>query len=252
MMGSDEVSAMVLDVGTCTTRVGFAGEDTPKCMFDTACGQIPEEKKQPLKRKLYVGRDKHRPREFMEVTSPLVDGLVEDWEALEAIYDYSFHTHLRVDPTDHPLMIAEPNFNTAAKREKTLELVFETFRSPATYFGKAAVLSAFSLGRTTALILDSGAGVTTTVPVHDGYVLNKGTLIISSLFSFTLLIHSSHSLFSFTLLIHSSHSLFSFTFFSLFSFLFFLYLFFFSSPFFPFFFFFLFSFLCSLHTSSFS
>lgn len=32
----------------------------------------------------------------------------------------------------------------------------------------------FSVGRATALVLDSGAGVTSAVPVYDGYVLKKG------------------------------------------------------------------------------
>jgi actin-related protein len=31
----DEINALVIDVGTHTTRAGFAGEDTPKCAFPT-------------------------------------------------------------------------------------------------------------------------------------------------------------------------------------------------------------------------
>lgn len=34
----------------------------------------------------------------------------------------------------------------------------------------------FSVGRGTALVLDSGAGVTSVVPVYEGYVLKKGVL----------------------------------------------------------------------------
>lgn len=34
----------------------------------------------------------------------------------------------------------------------------------------------FSVGRATALVLDSGGGVTSTVPVYDGFVLKKGIL----------------------------------------------------------------------------
>lgn len=34
----------------------------------------------------------------------------------------------------------------------------------------------FSVGRATALVLDSGGGMTSAVPVYDGYVLKKGIL----------------------------------------------------------------------------
>lgn len=54
------------------------------------------------------------------------------------------------------------------------ELAFETFETPAIFMCKNPVLAAFSMGKSTAMVLDSGAGVTTAVPVHDGYVLNMG------------------------------------------------------------------------------
>jgi len=70
--------------------------------------------------------------------------------------------------------LGEPSFNTRTIREKMTELMFEKYQSPAVYIAKNAVLSSFASGRQTALVLDSGGGVTTAVPVHDGYVLTKG------------------------------------------------------------------------------
>lgn len=55
-----------------------------------------------------------------------------------------------------------------------MELMFEKFETPAVFMCKNPVLAAFSMGKSTALVLDSGAGVTTSVPVHDGYVLHMG------------------------------------------------------------------------------
>lgn len=49
--------------------------------------------------------------------------------------------------------------------------MFETFNVPSLYLAIQAVLSLYSSGRTTGLILDSGAGVTHTVPVYEGYAL---------------------------------------------------------------------------------
>ena len=36
------------------------------------------------------------------------------------------------------------------------------------------MLASFAVGKHVALVADIGGGVTSTVPVHDGYVLNKG------------------------------------------------------------------------------
>lgn len=49
--------------------------------------------------------------------------------------------------------------------------MFETFSVPSLYLAIQAVLSLYSTGRTTGLILDSGAGVTHTVPIYEGYAL---------------------------------------------------------------------------------
>jgi len=42
---------------------------------------------------------------------------------------------------------------------------------------KGGVLSCFASGRSTALVLDSGATSTFAFPVHDGYGLNKSNLL---------------------------------------------------------------------------
>jgi actin-related protein len=51
------------------------------------------------------------------------------------------------------------------------EIMFETFDVPAFYLAIPAVLSLYSSGRTAGLVLDSGDGVTHTVPIYEGYAL---------------------------------------------------------------------------------
>lgn len=71
-------------------------------------------------------------------------------------------------------MIAEANYNTAEKRERIMELAFEKLEAPAAFLCKSAVLAAFAMGKATALVLDGGGGSSSAVPVHDGFVLQKG------------------------------------------------------------------------------
>ena len=60
------------------------------------------------------------------------------------------------DLTQHPLMLAEPTFNTRELRERLTEIVFEQFGSPALFLAKNAALSAYATGRQTALVADAG------------------------------------------------------------------------------------------------
>ncbi|KAI8552772.1 hypothetical protein RHMOL_Rhmol06G0293600 [Rhododendron molle] len=201
MYGGDEVSAIVIDLGSHTCKAGYAGEDAPKAVFpsvvgsidqmelddpdnlDKNSGSIPDSKsvvrpfdaeKSKGKRKLYVGSQAlgYR-RDHMEVLSPIKDGVVVDWEIVENIWDHALRDCLLIDPKEHPMLLAEPSSNSQQQREKTAELMFEKYKVPALFLAKNAVLTSFASGRATSLVVDSGGGSTTIAPVHDGYVLQK-------------------------------------------------------------------------------
>ncbi|KAI8997231.1 actin family [Pilobolus umbonatus] len=185
--GGDEVNALVLDIGTSMTRAGYAGEDTPRVMYPTSVGYIDNEvsmdidgdttQEQQYKREYYIGDNKlNKFKSGMEIKNPMKEGIVDDWDAIEQIWNTTFSTMLRINPEDHPLLCTEPAWNTNMNREKSIELAFEKFNFPAFYLAKDAVMTAFSVGRATALVLNSGGGMTSAVPVYDGYVLNKGIL----------------------------------------------------------------------------
>ncbi|MQM00966.1 hypothetical protein Taro_033710 [Colocasia esculenta] len=197
----DEVSAIVIDLGTHTCKAGYAGEDAPKAVFPSVVGSIDQtggvddtkfEKdtdsvselkndgrqfvtdEAKARRKLYVGSQAlgYR-RDYMEVVSPIKDGVIVDWDIVDNIWDHAFRERLLIDPKDHPMLLAEPSANSPQQRERTAELMFENYKVPALFLAKNAVLTSFASGRATSLVFDSGGGSTTVAAVHDGYVLQK-------------------------------------------------------------------------------
>jgi actin-related protein len=88
---------------------------------------------------------------------------------MEKVWEYCFTNELRVDPSEHKVLLTEAPMNPKANREKMTTLMFETFQVRGLYVAIQAVLSLYSNGRTTGMVCDSGDGVTHTVPVYEGF-----------------------------------------------------------------------------------
>lgn len=178
--GGDEVGAVVIDLGSNSVRAGFAGEDAPKIDFPTHMGSRTVEAMETdgsdnANFKKYILGTSHitYPREQVEIESPLKNGMIDNWDMFETIIDHTFENYLKSDIDQHPILMSEPALNERAKREKLAEVMFEKYNIPAFFVCKSPVLSAFASGRSTGVVLDSGATHTTATPVHDGYVLQK-------------------------------------------------------------------------------
>ena len=178
--GGDEVGAVVIDLGSNSVRAGFAGEDAPKINFPTCMGvrdveTMQTEGNENLKSKEYIiGTNNITfPRAKVEIMSPLKNGMIENWDMFEAIIDHTFNSFLKTEIHQHPILMSEPAWNERSRREKLAEVMFEKYNIPAFFVCKSPVLSAFSSGRSTGVVLDSGHTHTTATPVHDGYVLQN-------------------------------------------------------------------------------
>ncbi|MBZ3868867.1 Actin, cytoplasmic type 5 [Sciurus carolinensis] len=63
-----------------------------------------------------------------------------------------------------------------ANRKKMTQLMVETFNTPTTYVAFQIMLFLYASGCTAGIVMDSGDGVTHTVPIYKGYVLSHSIL----------------------------------------------------------------------------
>lgn len=166
----DEVSAIILDPGSASVRAGFAGEDSPKSVIPASYGKFSAEGKD----KYIFGDNIHvNPRPGLAINSPLgKDGLVENWDMAEKIWEYSFASRLTGPKTGHPflnglnditadesaemekvedeekplsenpLLMTECGWNPVKAREKTIEIAMEKWDTPAFYLARTGPLAA--------------------------------------------------------------------------------------------------------------
>jgi actin-like protein 6A len=182
---SEDVGAVVVDIGSHETRAGFAGEDSPKCLFPSFLGMVLTsaddvsmtgaigEEPEKSRRKVGAAELSYR-RDDMELKSPFdAEGIPSDLSVVQALLQHAFSGRLLCDVSEHPVLLVEPSWNTSACREQLTELVFEQFAPPGLFVSKTAVLATFMNARASAVVLDSGHLWSSAVPVHEGYVLKK-------------------------------------------------------------------------------
>lgn len=166
---------IVLDIGSSTIRAGFSGASKPSLVANSVIGLNSGEVQFPL---FY-----DKPLPHVEVkhigislqSSNHVDSISD--ETLSATLNAVLHSeHVGTRASDdmmlteaNPVLISEPSVQNNTYRQKVIQLLFEKMGARGAFVCKRSVLSAFSLGKTNAVVLSVGADVTNISCVAGGH-----------------------------------------------------------------------------------
>ena len=170
---SEENNNLVIDNGSDMMKAGYAGDDAPRVVFPTIVGR-PRHHGIMIgmgQRDAYVGDESQSKCGILCLRRPIEHGIVTNWDDMEKIWHHTFYNELRMAPEECALLLTEQPLNPRANGEKTTQIMFETFNIPFLHQCICPVLSLYASGRTTGLVIDSGAGVSHVVPIFKQHTL---------------------------------------------------------------------------------
>lgn len=181
-----ENSPIVIDNGSGFVKAGFSCTDRPSIVIPTMVGRpqdrVKEEEEAPRKRQdkaekeYFIGDEAKLKRGTLAVSYPIEKRLIGSWDDMIRIWHHIFVDRLHTRPENHPVLMTESCRNPPNEREKLCEILFETYLIPEIYIQAQEVLSVYTSGKTTGLVIDCGEVMTTAVPVYEGYKISSSIL----------------------------------------------------------------------------
>jgi len=168
--------ALVIDNGTGMIKAGFGDEEHGRnqpTVFPNFVGRPKHYRVMPggFTSNTLVGNDAMNHRGILKLNRPMSHGIITDWDDMERVWKYTYKLLKVKNRAEHPVLLTEAPKNPPANRGHAAEIFFERLSCPALYVQIASLLSLYATGRTNGLVLDSGDGVTSAVPIYEGFAL---------------------------------------------------------------------------------
>ncbi|KAJ3424007.1 actin-10-related [Anaeramoeba flamelloides] len=173
----EEWTILVIENGTGFLKGGCAGDELPQFVLPNVIGR---QKKTGMmidlekSKSCFICDQVASSNEILSLTYPLQNGIINNFEDLELIWEYIINSVWNIDPDDHPILMTLPTLNPTTKNTKIFEIMFETFNCRCLYLQNESVLSLYSNGYDTGILVDVGHFMSYVVPVLRFHPIRNG------------------------------------------------------------------------------
>lgn len=193
-------SCIILDIGTQSIRVGYGGDDLPKSILPTCIG-VPNKEVDVLDSNKFGNivfpLKPWEKRDYIEVLHPfqynsqektidinedyfvkMIQEISSPQRFTNNVSNYSTRHNYIFEPFDdkmsgHSLVIPIHPTLSPSHSEKISEIAFEKLEVSSLFTSRKPVLSCFSCGRTSGVVVDIGASTSNVSCVQDGHCIQK-------------------------------------------------------------------------------
>lgn len=169
MTHTADAPGLVIEPGSRWTRLGIAGEVTPASVIETAVARDGQGSG------LQFGDDIHKFSPTKEIYTPVIDGVVHDWDMAPELWRYQAE-RLGMDIAEQPLTLTEEVWCPVEAKAKALECAFEHLGVPLFQLVKGPVCATFASNGVTGIVVQVGAASASVTPVIDGGVVTKAAM----------------------------------------------------------------------------
>jgi centractin len=153
-------SAVVIDTGSASLKLGFASEDKPRWMVPNNSSLLD-------------------PADFDSPTRAMKLGQVEDWDLMQNIWQNVLSDHMDIDTSCNAFLLSHSSFTTDTDLAKIKEIFFEVFRVPALLLADESLLVMSLAEKQTGLVCNIGYDCSTVVPVVEGQTIIDPSNVLS-------------------------------------------------------------------------
>ena len=127
-----ESDSLVIDNGSQMIYAGFAGDDAPSCPIPCVLGSLRHANGMigMIEKAYYVGDEALAASAKLHLRYPMKDGIITHWDDMERVWHQTFYNQLKIDPAEKNVFLTEALFTPKSQREKTTQIMFETFNVP--------------------------------------------------------------------------------------------------------------------------
>lgn len=137
---------MVINCGDKICEAGFDGDPAPRGSFPTVVGRLKVHT--AAQKQTFVGNEINGIKPTLNLSYPIKNGVVQNWDDFEVILHYIFYDVLHTEPEERKVLISDSPSHTSESRQKTVQVLFDTYNVAGVYVADTNLLKSYANSNT--------------------------------------------------------------------------------------------------------